>query len=633
MPASHPPHPPHPPHPSRPLPPRPSLEYERKEAKALHRRLRAGDADALARAAAQHPRIRDIDLERRRLSDAQLVIAREYGFTSWPRLARYFDDVARQQHVHRTIPSRGRDFYEASVRSLLAEHRARRGSAARFLAAYVPAFYGLPEETIHAATVTDEEARLAVARSRGFPSWDVLLFEAEHSAAPRASAWEVDPMVRAGHAMKNVDLNALQQVVADHPELLRPTPYEFAKGKSLLAMALHWEAERGEAALRPIVDWLVERGLDLQRELDTRLCGRMYMEPERVRRLLARGANPNWIAPNGISVLEHAILRYWNGTAVDVLAAHARRPDALWICAGLGDVNGVARFLDRRGRPTRAARRHRPDFDAVAETVMAPHPDPSDEEILLEAFLVAMLNGRTAVLDYMAARGTPVDSLLWSSPVINVAVGNAWAPVVESLVRSGADLDLRGYHPDATARELAAQMFVDNARDPARRRIAEVCGLDPDALLAEADARRGAPAVEARLRDALERAADDAARQGNDDIGEENLLFGLLRRDSLALLYFTKVSGMDLDAFRAGVGARVFPPDALPGAVPSALSAAAQARMDRATALANERRRDTVGELHLLLALLEDPGAFTARLLGRYGGDRSVLVEQIERSA
>ncbi len=34
----------------RPLPPRPNLEYERKEARALLRRLRVGDPDALVRA-------------------------------------------------------------------------------------------------------------------------------------------------------------------------------------------------------------------------------------------------------------------------------------------------------------------------------------------------------------------------------------------------------------------------------------------------------------------------------------------------------------------------------------------------------------------------------------------------------
>ena len=53
----------------RALPARPSLEFERKEAKALLRRLRAGDPDAVARARVRHPRF---DAAHARLADAQL---------------------------------------------------------------------------------------------------------------------------------------------------------------------------------------------------------------------------------------------------------------------------------------------------------------------------------------------------------------------------------------------------------------------------------------------------------------------------------------------------------------------------------------------------------------------------------
>lgn len=109
----------------RPLPPRPSLEYARKEAKALLRRLRAGDAAALSRALARHPQIDKTDPTRIRLTDAQLVIAREHGFKSWPRLVRYVGDVERQQHGHQQLHW-GPDTYEAEARRLLAWHRARR---------------------------------------------------------------------------------------------------------------------------------------------------------------------------------------------------------------------------------------------------------------------------------------------------------------------------------------------------------------------------------------------------------------------------------------------------------------------------------------------------------------------------
>ena len=66
------------------LPSQPELFRLRKEAKLLLKSLRSGDADAIAQANLHY---RDIDLENIRLCDAQLVLARTYGFKSWPRLA------------------------------------------------------------------------------------------------------------------------------------------------------------------------------------------------------------------------------------------------------------------------------------------------------------------------------------------------------------------------------------------------------------------------------------------------------------------------------------------------------------------------------------------------------------------
>src|SRR6516164_6539372 len=66
------------------LPPRPSLESLRKQAKKLARGIAAGDADAIARARAQLPQA-TLPLSQR---DAQLVLAREYGFPGWQDLVR-----------------------------------------------------------------------------------------------------------------------------------------------------------------------------------------------------------------------------------------------------------------------------------------------------------------------------------------------------------------------------------------------------------------------------------------------------------------------------------------------------------------------------------------------------------------
>jgi hypothetical protein len=305
---------------------------------------------------------------------------------------------------------------------------------------------------------------------------------------------DASPLARASKAIANVDTNELQRIAEMHPQLLDPSNYLGSRSANLLSIALDQDRARGHEAVRPIMEWLASRGLDLQRELNLRLCGHTHMEVETVRYLLDRGANPDWVAPNGIPLLEHALLRYWNGEAVDLIAARVRPRKALWIAAGLGDVEGVRRFLDDSGKPTPAAWRLRPDFDAIGGiTTMPSLPDPDDDELLMEAFFVAMLNHRTRVLEYMVSRGFDIDSLAWGSPLINIAVGNAWTPVVECLVRCGADLNLRGWRPHQSAREIAREMFRSMSHDASRRRIVELCGMNPDAILAERAAGPGSP--------------------------------------------------------------------------------------------------------------------------------------------
>ena len=615
----------------RPLPPRPSLEYEHKEAKALLRRLRAGDPDALERARARHPAIDLSTPDRIRLADAQLVIAREYGFASWPRLVHYFETLERQRHAYYSIQSGQRDFYDGSVQSILAGHRNRRAWMGRALAAYVPRFYGMRMDEVFAATPTEDEARLVVARMRGCPSWDALLEAAATEGRQRRDEWEVDPMQQASRAMGAVDLETLKRIVAEHPELLHPSAHDVAMGRRLMRSALHHERTLGIEAMRPIIEWLEAQGLDLQLELNMRLCGHRRMKTERVRWLLDRGADPNWIAPNGIPVLEHALIRYWNGEAADLVAARTVPRDALWIAAGLGDIDGVRRFLDADGRPTPAARRLRPDFDSVWPASLPTHPDPEDDDLLMEAAFIALLNGRSSVLEYMASHGFDVNSLVWDSPLINMAVGNAMTPMVGTLIRCGADLDIRGWRPNASARELAHSMVESMPENTESRRVAELCGLDPDAILAERDARPVSPPDVEPLRVPLELAGDDAFRLGQSEIHVENLLFGLLRSGGLPVTFLAQSARLDLDRFRADVARRVWPPDDRLERAKLPLDAGVQAAISDAIAQATERRRRTVTPLHLLYALTRSGAGVVVETITRYGGSVEALNTMLER--
>src|SRR5689334_610930 len=87
------------------LPAHPSLEQYKKQAKDLLKSAKSGDREALAltlkRIKKDHPRsgrVADVESQGARLvlADAQLIIAREHGFESWPRFAKHIEGLTRQ---------------------------------------------------------------------------------------------------------------------------------------------------------------------------------------------------------------------------------------------------------------------------------------------------------------------------------------------------------------------------------------------------------------------------------------------------------------------------------------------------------------------------------------------------------
>ncbi len=76
---------------SKQLPNRPNLKHPRNQAKTLLDAHKAGDDDACTRFKTHLPRLSEASPQQIRganltLSDAQLIIAREYDFASWSKL-------------------------------------------------------------------------------------------------------------------------------------------------------------------------------------------------------------------------------------------------------------------------------------------------------------------------------------------------------------------------------------------------------------------------------------------------------------------------------------------------------------------------------------------------------------------
>src|SRR5246500_5504127 len=86
--------------PPRGLPGNANLEQLKNGSKSFQRAVRAGDAGAAEVVREFHPRLPEAqpgspELNGVRRTDAQLVIARQFGFSSWPKLKAHLELVAR----------------------------------------------------------------------------------------------------------------------------------------------------------------------------------------------------------------------------------------------------------------------------------------------------------------------------------------------------------------------------------------------------------------------------------------------------------------------------------------------------------------------------------------------------------
>lgn len=626
----------------RPLPTAPSLEYERKEAKALLKQIRAGDADTLRRMHSLHPAaLRDRGPKELKLADAQHMIAREYGFASWPRLVEYFEEMERHRNApHHSSPSDKLERFEQFAKDVVRRHQRGDPIVARELAHYVPRFYARPIADILATPITADEARLVVARERRRGSWAELIERASASRAWQADGtWERadTPSARARLAIRSADVDALAAILDESLEVLSPSVIDREWRRTLAGIALSVERGAKTAEARRVTDLLASRGIDVQRELDEKLLGWPHDEarPEIVRWYLDRGANPNWVPSNGITVLEHAIVRYKNGACVDLLAERVTPRRGLWIAAGLGDAAGVRSFIKGTRQLTPEGRLNRPDPIAMGVVVgLPPRHDADDLEIMWEAFQIAGWNGRWAAMDALLDAGLPVDHAPIAWPLMIEAVGNLHVSLAEFLVSRGSDLD-REWGPPASgsARSLARSGVENDPRSEDARRLLSICSAGtPEAVLAEMDAKRQSPPVpEERTLRAVQLAADDAARQGQTAVTTENMLVGLLRVSDGVFAEFFRMTGTDMPALRASIGARLLPDsDPLVGQDLPA-DAIAEAAVRAAAAEATVRRREYVEPVHLITGLLDQQSGPGARLLAEMGTTAAQWRDKLER--
>ncbi len=159
------------------LPSRPSIEQLRKQAKELLKAFRADDADASARLRAVLPALPTDDAAT--LADAQFVLAREYGFDSWPALVRHVETVNPPGlRKFETMADELAAAYTSGDYERIREFNWTHGTSfvwyrePEAMQRRLPTWFASESRS---ADLARADARHLIARKRGIDSWDDLV--------------------------------------------------------------------------------------------------------------------------------------------------------------------------------------------------------------------------------------------------------------------------------------------------------------------------------------------------------------------------------------------------------------------------------------------------------------------------
>jgi ankyrin repeat protein len=395
------------------LPAAPTLEQLRKQAKDLLRAHRAGEQVARARIDAyrpgpQHPV---------KLSDAQLVIAREYGFPSWPRLRSYvarveLNGAAMEYAYHDEL-----GYYEERANGLLASARDETESA---LAGFER--WGM--------TLSEAGARTVIARQHGFSGWRALR---DHVRLLRESG---EPFASAYQQMERHDVAGLRHTLDRFPQLVDARG---TNGNDLLGMATATCDER-------LVALLLERGADPARANAhgwTALHQAAYRGLPLLARLLLDAGAPVEVSARGDGGTPLVVALFWgHRDAAELLADRRLVPLNLRTAAGLGRLELIEQLVEAEGQLAQKAGEHRAFYRPHSGF---PAWEPSDDphEILDEGLLWSVTNGRVDAVNALLARGARINAQSYPSSALFAAAGRGDVTMIALLLEHGADPNRR----------------------------------------------------------------------------------------------------------------------------------------------------------------------------------------------
>jgi len=251
--------------PTRAMRENPDIDQLKRQAKELLDSYRAKSADAVAEVTAHH---RTATPETFALHDAQFVLARSYGFESWPKLKAAVDGVTTAR------------LHEAVERGDLTSARALLARRPEIVDLLLQGPSGFEIRTLHIAVMKrdvemtrllleagadtrtgiwpnrDATSPRTIARERGYDDILALILDEEARRGARGQNLVPDAYRQLGQAMMTGGEHAVISVFETHPELVDICPPDGVTW-------LHQAAARGSLV---VARWLIDHGADVNRK-------------------------------------------------------------------------------------------------------------------------------------------------------------------------------------------------------------------------------------------------------------------------------------------------------------------------------------------------------------------------------
>jgi ankyrin repeat protein len=441
-----------------------NLEQQKKQARELLRAIRSGNPDALSRLRNHHARWAELDEDSIRqlvsLHDAQFVLAREQGFSSWPKLKAYAEPSSDSRRTQLFVADV--DWLTDRVHGLMRTRDSAGPAALEQIREWHPRFADLSDEEIRQASFTEEDGRLVYAREHGFETWNELTTRVNLLTSNPAAA-TTEPFMAAFAALQAADTAGFEALLRANPRLASERG---TNGNTLLNLAVSLAGKPDWKGRMSSIEALLATGSDVNEGNDrgwTPLHQAAYAnKPEIAALLIEKGAALDADAHGAGGTPLIAALFWGHREVADLLGLHSVAPNNLRAAAGLGIQQLIDACFNPDGTLTPEA--------CAARGFYRPHsgfpdwqPSTDPQEVLDEALVWACKSGRLGVLEQLVRRGARLNANPYrGTPLIWAAVCNR-TETVAWLLDHGANINQKAtfggltHGQGITALHMAAQ--------------------------------------------------------------------------------------------------------------------------------------------------------------------------------